>query len=322
MKALLKRLLGIESKEVKKLSEPELAVDETDEVELDAAAKELEDHLKADAAGLVMLAIETDRFYTRSFTRQIIRQHNGVISIASKRSLYGYPTAHYRLKDLLATRYNYVQVADIFGKAVDAEMLAHGYLPVDAKQIFHVEPGFRTNPHSTYMSDNNNVAAFEFECNYAKEGKVPLLTGIGGCKQDFDAAKANLMKVHFTDRFEPVIEKLTGLYENGVNDPFITYQNPMDRTGMLSKSIERYFEETGFTTDLSLGLFRYTDGRFEFDYFLDDQDEEFIYTVHNPRAIVTFLWEAIDPIVKIGKLNVSSTELRSNGTKYTISVSL
>ncbi|UCR74773.1 hypothetical protein [Serratia phage BUCT660] len=308
--------------------ERNLVEKETDEelntsAELDKAELEVLDYsnlVKGRAAKVADAALSLTGFYLNNGTTEVIQQHNGVISVTSAQCLY-FANSYLESKELITgNRSVSPYLNDLFTSEVDRLMAGKGYYPTDAVQIFRVDPTCSYNHHAVHGSQTTGYVEFVLSRNYVKEGVDLILKGIAAYKLDFEAAKANMMKKHFTNRFRPVIECLNDLYLKSITDLPATNYNPMDRSGLLTVPLGQHFEDIGLSTELSLGRFRYTTDRFEVDYYLNDQDEEFIYTVHDLRAVVSFLWEALDPIVKVGKLNVS-VDQRGGDARYTISVS-
>lgn len=292
-----------------------------DRIKMEPEVNEYETSVKERAAKVADLILTGTGFYSSNEETSVVRQHNGVISVSSAHCLY-YANSYRESKYVLTgTGEVYPYLKNLFSEEVDRLMAEQGYIHVDAKQIFQIDTYVQYNHHRMHGTASIGYVEFVLERNYVKEDVDLMLNGIADYKRDFEAAKRNLAKVHFADRFQPVIECLIDLYLKRIVDQAATNYNPMDRSGLLTVPLDQLFEDIGFTTELSLGRFRYTADRFEVDYYLDDQDVDFICTVHDPRAIVTFLWEALEPIVKGSKLNISAADQHDGVTRYTISVS-
>ncbi|UQT03004.1 hypothetical protein TOTORO_01410 [Serratia phage vB_SmaS-Totoro] len=293
-----------------------------DRIKMESDVNEFETSVKERAAKVAELILTGTGFYSDNADTKVVRQHNGVISVSSAQCIY-YANSYRESKYVLTGSGEvYPYLKNLFDGEVDRLMADQGYFHVDAKQIFQIDT-YVHHVHPTAALSASSIGYVEFvlERDYVKEGVDLMLNGIADYKRDFEAAKRNLAKVHFADRFQPVIECLIDLYLKRIVDQAATNYNPMDRSGLLTVPLDQLFEDIGFTTELSLGRFRYTADRFEVDYYLDDQDVDFICTVHDPRAIVTFLWEALEPIVKGGKLNISAADQHDGVTRYAISVS-
>ncbi|QPX76903.1 hypothetical protein [Pectobacterium phage vB_ParM-25] len=268
---------------------------------------------------LLYVITSSDEFFTRTLSANILRLHNGVINIAYRNTpvdLHGYNGAREWLNN---NGHEVKSIDQVFRDKVDQLMAERGYYPTHAKQIFSLNVSSLNNPYATDSFDHLCIG---MERSYVKDSVDLTLKGFDDYARDFDAAKSWLAKSHFADRFAPVLEHLLKVQETTVSSQEPVKENPLGRDGMITVRKDERLEELVLSTGLSLGAIRCSKDKVEIPFRLDEMDHEFIYRVHDPRAVVTFLWEALDPLVTKGKMTVSNRNYYGDDSAYVITLTI